>query len=217
MINIPSEVIFSVLRTLKGLNPGDLYYDNYLIHYRKYGDKFRDFYHFVWEWVIENKPKKILEIGTRTGISICQLLSAYIDSTIIEKIVLSDLFNDGFISPDLVKFNLKSLNIDQTTIDKVEFLLGDSKKMVPNYARKNPDLRFDFILVDGDHTPENAKVDLENVKPLIAQKGVIVFDDIAPDGMSLDPIWQEFKTKYKEEFEWQENYDGKGFGVCIKK
>src|SRR5210317_2196471 len=109
MIQIPNEVIFSVLRTLKQINPGDTYYENYLWHLKKNGNEFFDVYHFAWAWAIEHHPKRILEIGVRTGISICQLLSAYLDPSIIEKVVLCDLFNDGFISPSLVKVNLRHL------------------------------------------------------------------------------------------------------------
>jgi len=217
MVKIYNEVIFSILRILKGANNGDLYYDNYLFHLKKYGETFFDVYHLIWAWVIEHKPKRILEIGTRTGISICQLLSAYIDSTIIERIILCDIFSDGFISPELVKMNMKHLNIHTDVINKVEFLIGDSKTTIKEFIKKEPDYKFDYILVDGSHEISDAKQDLENVKPLVAKGGIILFDDIAPDGMSLDPVWQEFKGKYKEEFEWNENYSGKGVAWAIKR
>lgn len=214
---IPNEVIFNTLRILKRINPGDLYYENYLGHLNKRGKTFYDVYHFAWGWVIDNHPKRILEIGVRTGISICQLLSAYLDYSSIEKIVLCDLFNDGFISPNLVKLNLRTLNIPQTVIDKIEFLTGNSKYVIPEYIQKNPDAKFDYILVDGSHEKADARLDLENIKPLIAQEGVIVFDDLTPDGMSLDDVWQEFKLMYKDEFEWNEDMNGKGIGWAIKK
>ena len=41
-------------------------------------------------------------------------------------------------------------------------------------------------------------------------------DDLSPDGMSLDDVWQEFKLGYKDEFEWFEDYNGKGIGWGIK-
>lgn len=210
MLKIPNEVIFSILRTLKGVNPGDLYYEAYLGHLAKRKETFFDIYHFAWSWVIEHHPKRILEIGVRTGLSICQLLSAYIDTSIIEKIVLCDVWNDGFTSPELVKLNIQTLNIP--VLDKTEFIIGDSKVEIPKLIGQ----QFDWILVDGDHTPENALIDLENVKQLIAKDGVIVFDDIDPDGMSLASVWHEFMNKYKDEFEWHEDYNGKGVGWGIK-
>ena len=212
MLKIPNEVIFSVLRTLKKANPGDTYYENYLWHLNKNGEKFFDIYHLSWAWAIENKPKRILEIGTRTGISLCQLLSAYIDTSIIERIVSCDLFNDGFISPELAIYNLGYIGVPQSTIDKIDFKVGDSRVTVPALQEQ-----FDWILVDGDHSREGAKIDLENSKPLVAQGGIIVFDDITPDGMDLLPVWEDFRDKYQHEFNWMDNQNGKGCAWAIKR
>ncbi len=214
MQKIQNEVIFSVLRTLKQVNPGDTYYENYLWHYNKRKESFFDIYHFAWAWAIEHKPKRILEIGVRTGLSICQLLSAYIDHSVLERVVLCDVFNDGFISPELVKLNLSTLGIPT---DKVEFITGDSKTQIPKFKEENPDYQFDYILVDGDHSVEGARIDLENVKSLVAQGGVIVFDDISPDGMNLLSVWEEFKNKYSSEFEFNQDLNGKGIGWATKK
>lgn len=213
MLKIPNEVIFSVLRTLKKANPGDTYYENYLWHYNKRKETFFDIYHFAWAWAIEHQPKRILEIGTRTGLSLCQLLSAYMDSKIIERIVSCDLFNDGFISPELVQYNLRYLGIPEETINKIEFKIGDSKTTVPLLTERE----FDYILVDGDHSKEGARIDLDNVKTMCAKDGVIVFDDISPDGMDLLDVWTEFKNKYAQEFDFNENLSGKGIGWAIRK
>lgn len=213
MLRIPNEVIFSVLRTLKQVNPGDTYYENYMWHYNKRKESFFDIYHFAWAWAIEHKPKRILEIGVRTGISICQLLSAYIDYSVLDRVVLCDVFNDGYISPELVKLNLRTLGIPDK---KVEFIVGDSKETIPKFFINNPEFKFDYILVDGDHSVDGARADLENVKSLVAPNGVIVFDDISPDGMNLAGVWEEFKNKYSLEFEFNEDLNGKGLGWCVK-
>jgi len=209
MNRIPNAVIFNTLRILKKHNPGDQYYEAYLGHLSKRQDSFYDIYHFAWEWAIDHKPRRILEVGVRTGLSICQLMSAYIDYSVIEKVVLCDLFNDGYTSPELVKINLKALNIP---INKVEFLVGDSRELIPKLTDK-----FDYILVDGDHTPDGALSDLTNVYPLIDQGGVIVFDDITEDGMGLLHVWNDFKSAHQDEFEWHEDLNGKGIAWGIRK
>jgi len=216
MVQIQNEVIFSILRILKKVNPGDLYYEAYLGHLAKRQGTFFDIYHLAWSWAIEHRPKRILEIGTRTGLSLCQLLSAYIDYSPIERIVSFDLFNDGYISPALVKLNLKALNIPQSIIDKIEFNIGDSRSTVPLFVQNNPTQKFDWVLVDGSHEKLDARLDLENVVNLVDTGGVLVFDDISPDGMSLDDVWQQFKIDYKDKFEFSENYDGKGVGWGIR-
>lgn len=212
LLKIPNEVIFSVLRTLKKANPGDTYYENYMWHYNKRKETFFDIYHLAWAWAIEHKPKRILEIGTRTGLSLCQLLSAYMDTSIIERIVSCDLFNDGFICPDLVRYNLRYIGIPESTIEKIDFQIGDSKTTVPQIKGE-----FDWILVDGDHSVSGAKADLENVKPLVSQGGIIVFDDITEDGMGLLPVWADFRDKYQHEFDWMDNQNGKGCAWCVRK
>lgn len=216
MIKIPNETIFAILRILKKFNPGDTYYENYLWHLKKRGDKFFDIYHFAWSWVIEHHPANIFEIGTRTGLSLAQLLSAYLDYSCINKIVSCDLFNDSFISSNLVKMNLDYIGIPQDVINKITFLTGDSKQTVVAYKQEHPNEKFDYILVDGSHDKNDAAIDLENVFSLVNKGGVIVFDDITPDGMNLMNVWHDFQKKYQNEFEWNENHDGKGLGWGIK-
>ena len=43
----------------------------------------------------------------------------------------------------------------------------------------NPDLYFDLVTVDGDHTAEGAAQDLREVLPRVSVGGALVFDDIA--------------------------------------
>ena len=212
MIRIPNEVIFNIIRIIKNSNPGDLYYEAYQGHLARRREAFFDLYHFNWSWAIEHKPRRILEIGTRTGISLCQLLAAYIDHSVIERIVCCDLFNDGFISPDLVRHNLKITGVPKNAIDKVDFLTGDSKVTIQEISGP-----FDYILVDGDHSKKGAMSDLENAEDLIAPGGVIVFDDIGIDGVDLLDVWNAFKSTYSNQFEWHEDFNGKGLGWAIRK
>jgi len=212
MLKIPNEVIFSILRIIKQGNPGDTYYEAYRSHLEKRGESFFDLYHFCWSWGIEHKPKHILEIGTRTGISLCQLLSGYIDYSNIQRVVSCDVFNDGFISPELVKYNLKLCGIPRETIEKIEFKVGDSKVEVPKLEGT-----FSYILIDGSHDRSDAKKDLDNVYRLVEKGGVIVMDDLAPDGCGLIDVWNSFKESYREEYEFNEDLNGKGLGWAIKK
>jgi len=209
-MNLITPYIFNILRTLKGVNPGDCYYEEYLKHYKREGKEFFDQYHLaVGRVVMVTPPKRILEIGVRTGISICNMLSAYVDYSVLERVVLIDLWNDGFVSPEIVKINLKHLNIP---IDKIEFITGNSLDVVPELED-----RFDYILVDGDHTKQIARKDLENVVRLCAKDGVIVFDDLTPHGCNLQDVWDSFKKAYEHTFIFNEDHHGKGVGWAIKK
>lgn len=208
-----TEEIFNLMKRLKEVNPGDTWLENYQWHLGKRGDSFYDTYHVMMRIGKTLNPKNILEIGCRSGISICQLLSSCTDYA-DKNIHLFDVFNDGFISPALVEMNLEFLEIP-TNI--VTFHTGPSGETIPKFKTNNPSLKFDYILVDGDHSKEAAKIDLDNVQDMLNPGGVIVFDDIAPDGCNLIDVWESWKKQQPEgSFEYFENFDGKGVGLAVK-
>jgi len=212
---IMTRHILNNLRILKAKNPGDTYYEEYLKHFAREGEAFYDQYHFAIERVLDAAPKKILEVGVRTGLSICNMLSAYTDYSGIEKIVLMDVWNDGFASPGIVRMNLKAMNIPQNLFDNIELITADSHEYLREVMIPRGD-SFDYILVDGDHSKEGARADLSNAAKLVEPGGVIVFDDITDRGCNLQDVWDDFKEIYSREFMFGENHDGKGVGWAKK-
>ncbi len=212
-VNSPqvTSSIFNILRILKQLTPSDTYLEAYQWHYDKRKDKFMDIYHFMQYLGATVRPKRILEIGTRTGISICQLLSAYLNYYELEKVILCDLFNDGLSTPGVVLNALKYLNIP---VDKVQFIIGNSLEEIPKLIGKET---YSYILIDGSHDKDDARKDLENAVQLIEKDGYVCLDDIGKDGCDLYDIWQEFKEKNKQNFIYMEDRDnGKGVGIAKK-
>ena len=202
-----TSIIFHNLRILHGITPRDSYIENYLWHFKQQGDQFFDIYHLAFWWGTYKRPKRILEIGSRSGLSLIQLLSAYTDFTDL-RVCLCDLWNDGLCDPDLIKKHLSYLSIPI----EPEFYQGDSKETVPKIEGE-----FDYILVDGSHTPSDAAIDLENAYKKISKDGVIVFDDIVEhDGVKLRDTWEAFKNKHFEEFNWAEDLHGKGVAWAVK-
>ncbi len=216
---VTNAAVFNTLRILKKHNPGDTYYEAYLGHYQKRGRSFVDYYHLLWAMGSQLEFKNIMEIGCRTGISICQLLSA-MEHPEVPEVYLFDLFGDGFISPEVVKMNLRALNLPA---EKIHFIVGDSLKKIPDFVDKcgcqgykSPGM-MDYILVDGCHERGPARQDLENVVPLLQSGGILFFDDIAPDGCGLIDVWGDFKEAHFAEFNFLLNLDGKGIGIGVKK
>lgn len=212
--DIAMTAIFNTMRILKKINQGDTYYEAYLGMRKKYGEKFFDTYQLLWKIGTDIAPKRILEIGTRTGISLCQLLSAHDQKELIETIVCVDPF-DQWTSPNLVRANLNYLNLPSR---------GDEVKIHPikseDYFRQTEGLEsFDFILVDGDHSKDVAALDLEASHKLIEHGGILVFDDIstAPGECALIDVWEAWKRKHQDEYYFYEVMQGKGVAWAIRK
>ena len=205
---IATSAIINTLRILKKHNPEDKYLEAYYWHMNKNKEKWFDLYHFLW-WLGTNiEPQRVLEIGCRTGVSISQLLSSYRNYGTIQKIVLCDLFAE-LGDCDTVLANLEYLNIPT---DKVSFLYGSSIDEMPKLIVKNDE--YDYILVDGCHEKEVALVDLENAHRLLDKGGYIAFDDLTPDGCSLQDVWDKWKESVQGDYEFFENHNGKGLGVA---
>lgn len=208
-------VIFNTMRILKKQNPGDAYYENYLhMAFNKYGpEEFFDTYQVLWAIGVYRKPKRILEIGCRTGISLCQLLSSYVyqGDGDIEKVVCVDPF-DQWTSPNLVRKNLAALNIN----------LGDRLKILAmkseDYFSVGKGETFDYILVDGDHTKTVAAVDLQAAHNVLESGGIIVFDDIstAEGECGLIDVWEAFENAHFSEYTFAKRLEGKGVAWAIK-
>ncbi len=206
----------------------------------------------VESWVgATRKPKRILEIGTRTGGSLIALLCVYSKSdfekieeilsfdmwreyvsttslsTILSKILgkkrninISERFTKWIgnyvekASTDKVRKNLAAFDIPT---EKIKFISGDSTIKVPEYFTKNPNNKFDYILVDGGHDEKTAMTDLDNVVAHVDKGGIILFDDIMPESYNLMGVWNKFKEKNKNDFNFFEIRHRKGIGFAIKK
>ena len=118
------------------------------------------------------------------------------------------------LSMKKVRRNLDYFNIP---VDIIQFISGDSKKTVPEYFRNNPQKKFDYILVDGAHDKETAFIDLENIVEHVADKGIIVFDDISDRSYDLLDVWIRFKGIHKDTFDFVEIDCRKGIGIAFKR
>ena len=101
---------------------------------------------------------------------------------------------------------------------QINFIDGDSKKTIPKFFSENPDLYFDLITVDGDHSLSGAKKDLRNVKDRLKIGGILVFDDISShEHPYLKRLWEK-EIKSKKNFHTYEFTDiGLGVAFAIRK
>jgi hypothetical protein len=136
------------------------------------------------------QPANYLEIGVRRGRSACALASASPATDIYAfDMWQADYGGNENPGPDLVRDELKKVGHSGA----LHFVDGDSHKTIPDFFQRNPDLRFDCINVDGDHSILGAWDDLVNVAPRVRVGGVLVFDDTGnPYCPGLQEVWEEF-------------------------
>ena len=202
-------VVMNNLRILASNNRGDYYKELFQLADQDYF--FETYNVIVWAGM-RLRPKRILEIGTRNGGSLVQLLSMYhrFDDVCV---VCFDLWKE-IGGPRAVRRNLRRLNIPAHI---VKFISGDSRQTVPAFKAKHPGAAFDYILIDGGHTPEIATADLHNVVDLAAPSCILMFDDIGPESYKLIGVWREFQEKHRQDFDWYEKQWRKGVAWAIRK
>lgn len=85
-------------------------------------------------------------------------------------------------------------HVDELFPGRHTLIRGDSHFEIPAFVKANPELRFDVIFVDGDHTLEGARADLADLRALATADTVLVMDDIMPwrwYGEGPTAAWQE--------------------------
>lgn len=197
------------LRTLKKLHPTDTFYDEFKIRRFKDADFF-DTYQILFDIALNQAPLNILEIGSRTGTSLCQLLSVHSKINRIQSIVCVDPFTEVPGSEKAVHQSLAHFNIDVY----VDFKKMKSQEFYLTWPNVNC---FDYILIDGSHKVADAKTDLDNCHKLLMSGGTLVFDDIylTSDGPLLD-VWEQWKSEHRNEYFFRDILRGQGTGLAVK-
>ncbi len=144
------------------------------------------------------QPASMLEIGTAQGGSLFLFSRVIKDNAEIISIDLPDgKFGGGYPAHrmqfyrDFVKKGqqLSLLRMDshgRQTFKKVKTCLSDNK--------------LDFLFIDGDHTYEGVKKDLEMYQSLMSDEGIIAMHDIAMhkpnSSCKVHEYWEEIKDHY---------------------
>ncbi len=161
------------------------------------------------------KPEHYLEIGVRRGRSACTVARACPDVTLhafdmwIQGYAGMDNPGPAFVRQELQKHGHRG---------QVTFTDGDSHRTVPEYLARNPNLQFDLVLVDGDHSEDGAYDDLRNVLPRIRSGGMVIFDDIThPAHPYLLKVWRKAMDAHPGFMAHEFTESGYGIAFAVKK
>jgi predicted O-methyltransferase YrrM len=157
------------------------------------------------------RPDSYLEIGVRRGRSMAIVGSVAPECAVIGVDMwvqeYAGMENPG---PEHVREELRRLG----HTGPVEFISGNSHQVLPKLFRERPELTFDVITVDGDHSPRGARRDIEDVLPRLRIGGVIVFDDVRhPYHPRLGSVWRRAVAKDPRYVTWE--FDDVGYGVAL--
>lgn len=169
---------------------------------------------FLNWYAITFKPLSYLEVGVRRGRSMAQVVVGSphtrcfgFDMWIPD---YSGVDNPG---PEFVLSEFEKLGALQLP----ELIKGNSHVTLTEFWSNpaNPQY-FDLIFIDGDHTYEGAKQDLDLAFMHLAPSGALLFDDIFhPSHPELYPLWNEYKQKFPE-YLFIEDRSGNGTACAFK-
>ena len=160
-------------------------------------------------------PSSYLEIGVRRGRSMAMVVSQAPGC----RIVGFDLWVENYAGmenpgPRLVREELANAGF----VGELLFVDGDSRDTVPRYFEEHAAEFFDIITVDGDHSAEGARRDLENVMPRVKIGGALVFDDISNQSHPwLLSVWRETVERDDRFVSYSFTEAGFGVGFAIRR
>lgn len=178
-------------------------------------------------------PRRYLEIGVNEGYSLLAMITSLrlqyllhnpqeISMPLFDELVLADVWGrqyggTGRGTHRHIENLLRTSNVDLKT---VHFLDGDSKKTVPAFFKSRAaSVPIDVIYVDGDHSYNGARTDLENVLPHIGK--VLFFDDMYhPAHCVKDRLLELHRTmveRLKNDYYVFINRHGFGFAIFIRR
>lgn len=143
-----------------------------------------------WEPILldlEGRTARILEIGCFEGLATCYLLWRLPDA----RLTCIDTFAGG-LEHQIGELDVSRLesafdgNVAAVDATRVRKLVGDSKRRLLDLAAEGA--RFDLVYVDGSHLGLDVLVDAALSWQVLANGGVVVFDDYTWAQFGDDPL-----------------------------
>jgi predicted O-methyltransferase YrrM len=129
----------------------------------------RDEVHILYNWALQFRGRRGLEVGCFLGWSTAHILAAGVDLDVIDPIIGTCDFQES-IEPTIQAVGTR------TATSPVRWHSGMSPQMIVEYARAN-DAKWDFICIDGDHSSPSPLLDAAAAERYAGANAAIIFHD----------------------------------------
>lgn len=154
--------------------------------------------YFAYDLVRNQKPKKIVELGTHLGCSLFSFSQAIKDAKLKTEIDAIDTWkgdeHTGFY-PEEVFETVKRIKAKDYPDVQMNLVRMTFDKAVKKYQDKS----IDILHIDRLHTYEGVKHDFDTWFEKVKDDGIILFHDTAVKkwGFGIYRLWDEEKRRYK--------------------
>lgn len=177
---------------------------------KQYPRAMRSYVLMLYEFVMESRPNKMLELGTQNGQSTKSILMA-MNVTKTGTLVTVDRKDRSTI-----------LNGEYEDVkDRCVFIAGNTH--APETLQKVKDTLgenelFDMCFIDAGHMYEDIKQDWQDYIPLVKPGGVIMLHDTVNTDAGVNKLWEEVTwEKFNITWGWSRRRDFvPGFGIIRK-
>jgi predicted O-methyltransferase YrrM len=168
------------------------------------------------EYLAEQRPRVVMEIGTARGGTLYMLSrAAHPEAEIISLDLPAGLYGGGYPAWKAALYRRMIAPSQKLTLLRMDSHT-DSAFQAAKAALA--ETRADFLFIDGDHSYEGAKADFQRYRSLVRPGGLIGFHDILPSKIdhkiNVSPLWSEIKAKY-ETREFVDAPDQGQFGIGV--
>ncbi|MGH9467964.1 MAG: class I SAM-dependent methyltransferase, partial [Terriglobales bacterium] len=147
------------------------------------------------ELVAELRPRRVLEIGTCKGGTLCVLCRlAAPDATIVSLDLPGGAYGGGYDAKRALVFRAFPRRGQRLHLVRGDSHLPQIRERVARALGGEP---LDLVFIDGDHSYAGVKADYEMYSPMVRAGGVVAFHDIVehpPEyGVGVGRFWREIR------------------------
>lgn len=176
---------------------------------KNYPRAMQSYVYMLYEFVLEYKPKKMLEIGVQNGQSTKTILMAMNENKFGTLVSIDHKRRHSILDvdyPDLKPYwnFIQGSSHDPITLQLAMKNLGEGEM-------------YDMAFIDGDHKYPGVKQDFEEYSQLVKPGGIIMLHDIINQNEGVRDLWKEI-TWEKFAINWgrARNSVIPGFGIVRK-